>query len=171
MSHALIIPVRESLNELRACLKKASPMIQTRIKMLIAMKRAGKKGSSKRELMDTVGACSQSVHNWRTLYKKQGLSALLSHGRVGFKPALINQDEHKKLEKKLRDPENGLRGYVELQDWIEKEFDKTIKYNTLLKYCIRHFGSKAKVARKSHIRKNPEAVESLKKTSDKLYKK
>ena len=45
-------------------------------------------------------------------------------------------------------------------------FDKAIKYNTLLKYCGRNFGSKSKVARKSHVKKNLQAVEDLKKTSD-----
>jgi len=58
-----------------------------------------------------------------------------------------------------------IRGYVELQDWISKEFNKTIKYNTLLKYCGRNFGPKSKVARKSHVKKDLQAVEDLKKTS------
>lgn len=29
----------------------------------------------------------------------------------------------------------------ELLDWIGHEFSKGIKYNTLLKYCVRNFGS------------------------------
>ena len=58
--------------------------------------------------------------------------------RIGFKPSLISQDEHKQIEAKLHDPTNGLRSYVELQDWIRQEFGKELKYNTLLKYCGRH---------------------------------
>jgi len=57
MSLALYIPVKETLKELRSVLKKASPMMQPRIKMLIVMKKAGEKAVSKRELMDSVGAC------------------------------------------------------------------------------------------------------------------
>jgi hypothetical protein len=56
-------------------------------------------------------------------------------------------------------------------DWIEKEFNKQVKYNTLLKYSIKNFGSKVKVARKSHVKKDEEAVSAFKKTSVKSVKK
>jgi len=65
--------------------------------------------------------------------------------------SLISQEEHERIATKLHNPTNGLRGYVELQEWISQEFNKTIKYNTLLKYCGRNFGFKSKVSRKSHI--------------------
>jgi len=71
----------------------------------------------------------------------------------------------------LKDPTNGLRGYVELLRWVEHEFKKQINYNTLLKYSVKNFGSKIKVARKSHINKNDEAVATFKKTSVKSVKK
>ena len=76
---------------------------------------------------------------------------------------MISQEEHERIGTKLNDPTNGLRGYVELQEWIRQEFDKSIKYNTLLKYCGRNFGSKSKVARKSHTKKDLQAVEAKKK--------
>jgi transposase len=69
------------------------------------------------------------------------------------------------IEKKLKDPKNGLAGYTELQQWIEKEFNKEVKYNTILKYAMRNFGSSVKVARKSHVKKDELAVESFKKAS------
>ena len=62
------------------------------------------------------------------------------------------------IEKSLNDPKNGLRGYIELHAWVEKEFNKQVKYNTLLKYCIKNFGSKVKVVRKSHVKKDEQAV-------------
>lgn len=167
MARPLHIPVMESLPELRAALKKSSPLFQPRIKMLIAMKKAGDAGISKRELMDSVGASSQSIHTWRTVYKTKGLAGLFYNGRKGKagKPALLNKEEHKKLAQKLKDPKNGLRGYKELQQWVEKEFAKEVKYNTILKYAMRHFGTKVKVARKSHVKKDEAAVAAFKKTS------
>jgi hypothetical protein len=104
------------------------------------------------------------------MYIAGGVSALLVHGRVGFKKSLINEAEHKAIEKKLKDPKNGLRGYVELLDWVNKEFKKEFKYITILKYATRHFGSKIKVARKSHVKKDEELVEAFKKNSVKLSK-
>lgn len=166
MSYALNIPVTESMQELRVALKKSNLMMQPRLKMLIAMKNAGEDGISKRALMDIVGASSQSIHNWRTAYKQGGLKGLLTNGRIGKvgAPSTFTKEEHRLIEQKLRDPKNGLAGYVELQQWIEKEFKKEVKYNTVLKYAIRHFGSSVKVARKSHVKKDEKAVETFKKT-------
>ena len=165
MSYALYIPVTETVKELRAILKTSSPMIASRIKMLLEMKKAGENGISKRELMDNVGASSQSIHNWRTVYKQGGMEALVYNGRKGKvgKPSVFTKEEHVEMEQKLKDPKNGLAGYVELQQWIEQEFKKEVKYNTVLKYAIRHFGSKVKVARKSHVKKDDKAVDTFKK--------
>ncbi len=129
MSFALYIPVQKSLTDLRKELKSGTPMIQPRIKMLMEMKKAGENGISKRDLMENVGVCSQSIHNWRTAYKQGGMKALLSNGRKGNsgKPSVFTEEEHKQIEKKLRDPKNGLAGYVELQQWIEQVFKKEVK--------------------------------------------
>ena len=135
--------------------------------MLISIKKMGDLGISKRALMEEVGACSQSIHNWRTAYISGGLEKLLSNARKGKsgKPSVITPEEKLLIEKKLKDPKNGLAGYIELQQWIEKEFNKEVKYNTILKYAMRNFGSSVKVARKSHVKKDELAVESLKKDS------
>ena len=87
------------------------------------------------------------------------------HNKTGFKPSIFTQAEHQAIEKKLKNSANGLRGYTELLTWAEHEFKKQIKYNTLLKYSIKNFGSKIKVARKSHIKKDEKSVEAFKKTS------
>lgn len=46
-----------------------------------------------------------------------------------------------------------IRGYTELLEWVNKELHKDMKYITLVKYTERHFGSKIKVARKSHVKR------------------
>ena len=116
MSLPLYIPVTESLVELKKLLRKSSLKFQPRIKMLIVMKKAGENGISKRLLMDTVGLSSQSIHDWRTFYKLGGMENMLQDGRKGKagRPSLFTKAEHNKMEQKLKDPKNGLAGYVEL---------------------------------------------------------
>jgi hypothetical protein len=75
------------------------------------------------------------------------------------------------LETKLNDPQNGLQGYVELKDWIEKDSGNAFNYNTLLYYCIRNFKSSVKVAHKSHVKRDEDQVIFFKKTSDESVKK
>ena len=167
MSFALNIPVKETLAELKKLYRQQPLMMQPRLKMLIVMKQSEEKGISKRELMERVWVCSQSIHNWRSSYRTGGMEALLSNGRKGKagKPSVFTKQEHQKIANKLGDPKNGLAGFVELQQWIEEEFNKEVKYNTIVKYAIRHFGASVKTARKSHVKKDAQAVSTFKKTS------
>lgn len=171
MSSPKQIIIKETLVQLRKLQKDNIPMIANRIKVLIEFKKNEATGISKRVVADRVGVNHNSVQTWRTLYEQGGIDALLQHDRKEGRPSNITAEEHKLIEKKLHDPKNGLRGYVELLNWIETEFKKTIKYNTLLKYSIRHFGSKVKVARKSHVKKDGAAVAAFKKTLVKAAKK
>jgi transposase len=128
-------------------------------------------GVSKRMLADIIGVNHNSIQTWRTLYEKGGIEELIKYTKNEGRPTILTAEEHQAIKTKLNDSKNGLRGYVELLDWIENTFKKEIKYNTLLKYTNREFGASVKVARKSHVKKDLEAVSAFKKTSLKSVKK
>jgi transposase len=164
MSSPKPIHIKESIKELRNLQKKSIPMISNRIRVLIEFKKYESVGISKRDVAAIVGVNHNSVQTWRSMYLSGGIEAVLSYQKHTGRTPILSKEEHQKIEDKLKDPDNGLRGFVELQDWVEKEFEKEIQYNTLFKYTKRHFGAKVKVARKSHIKKDEQAVESFKKT-------
>lgn len=160
------ITVKESVLELRKLQRSNGALIGKRLLMLIEIKRSGKTGISKRELSLKTGINHNSIVKWRKLYNLSGIEPLLKHGRVGgYKKSIFIKQEHDKIAIKLNDPKNGIRGYKELLEWVNKEFSKDIKYISLVKYAQRHFGSKIKVARKSHVKKSEEALTTFKKTS------
>ena len=165
-----IILIKESEKEIKNLLKKSIPFIAQRLRVLLTLKQYEQPGISKREVAKLAGVDPNSVQNWRTLYQNKGIEGLMKHQKIGFKPSVFTAEEHRLIEKKLSDPENGLQGYVELKEWIEKEVGKTFNYNTLLFYCIRNFKSSVKVARKSHVKKDETALEDFKKTSVKSAK-
>ncbi len=165
MSSPKQIQIKESISELRKLQKNSIPMIANRIRVLIELKKHELTGISKRAVADIVGVNQNSVQTWRTLYASGGIDAIMNYQKREGRPSVLTKDEHKKIEEKLKDPKNGLRGFTELQNWVEQEFNKTILYNTLFKYSQRHFGAKVKVARKSHVKKDEKAVEAFKKTS------
>lgn len=171
MSYAKAIHIKESVKELSQLRKTSSDTINKRLLMLIEIKREKNSSISKRDLAKLIGVDPNSITSWKKLYQQKGISGIISDGRLGFKLSVISAEEHKKIEKKLKDPKNGIRGYVELLDWVKTELSKDMKYITLLKYAQRHFGSKIKVARKSHVKKDELAVEALKKTSVKSVRK
>lgn len=113
-----------------------------------------------------------SITKWRKMYEEEGIESLLKDGRVGgFKPSVVTKEEHKRLKALLNDQNNGIVGYAELLKWVQTELQKEMKYITLVKYVQRHFGTKIKTARKSHVKKDEEAVAAFKKTSVKSAKK
>jgi transposase len=158
------IEVQKDLSFLTKLYKKSIPLIQPRIKMLIEIVKHQETGISKRDLAEHVGVNHNSIQTWRTMYLKGGLGLLCSHKMKGYKPSLINEHEHLKIKEKLSDPENGLQGYKELQSWLSEELNLEIKYSTLYNYCRTNFGTKIKVARKSHVNKDEKKVELFKKT-------
>ena len=165
MAHPLKIVIKESQVELRKLQRQHGELIGKRILMLIEIKKHEKEGISKRELSQITGINHNSIVKWRNVYLQWGIESLLVHGRVGgFKKSVVNKEEHKQLEKLLNNPKNGIRGYTELLAWVSKELSKDMKYITLLKYTERHFGSKIKVARKSHVKKDKVLVDTFKKT-------
>ncbi len=166
------ITVKQSIGELRKLQRSHGELIGKRLQMLIEIKKHEKTGISKRELSGITGINHNSIVKWRKAYNQSGIEPLLKHGRVGgFKKSVVSKEEHRKIGIKLNDPQNGIRGYTELLEWVKKELGKDMKYITLVKYTERHFGSKIKVARKSHIKKDEEAVARFKKTSVKNARK
>ena len=154
--------VIESTTELKQLLKKSKPLFQPRLRMLLFIKNS-QKPLSKKELSKLVYCSATSIQTWRSLYLKGGISELLSHTTTASRPSIFTSEEHSKLEQKLRDPKNGLQGYKELHRWVTKHIKTGVKENSLMVYCRQKFGTKIKVVRKSHVKKDEEAVETFKK--------
>lgn len=165
------VQIKESIKELKALLRNSGELISKRILVLIELKKHENTGISKRALSDITGINHNSILKFQNMYLNSGIDSLLKHKRTGFKKRILNEKEHKLVETKLKDPKNGIQGYVELQQWLEKEHGVIIKYNTLLKYSTKHFNSKIKVARKSHVNKDLEEVDAFKKSLVKSAKK
>jgi transposase len=171
MSKPKPLIVKETQKELVQLRKNSSDTKSKRLLMLIELKKEKGNAISKRDLAQRIGVDPNSITAWKRLYEQSGIEGIMSDGRIGFKASIISSEEHKKIEQKLKDPKNGLRGYVELLDWVKTELSKDMKYITLVKYAERHFESKIKVARKSHVKKDDQAVETFKKSLAKSAKK
>ena len=165
MANALSVHVKESIQGLKILLKKSPQHYSPKIRMLIEIKKS-KAPFSKNELGEMIGVNHNSIQTWRTNYINGGIDALLQDGRIGFKPSIIKPAVHKKIEIELNKEVASFSSYKQLHLWISKHLIKGINYNSLRHYVKRHFGAKLKISRKSHIRKDKEAVIAFKKTSN-----
>jgi transposase len=169
MANPLKIMVKETLQELKKMLKSSPPHYSPKLKMLMVIKQS-EFDLNKNELADQVGVNHNSIQNWRKKYLAGGIKALLSDGRIGFKPSMISKETHEQIRVKLNNPQGAFTSFKDLQYWVDSHFVKGVNYNSLRHYVKKHFGAKLKVARKSHVKKDKEAVQIFKKTSDKSAK-
>lgn len=160
MSLPVKLSVKESKSELQQLKRKVGTHLVPRIKMLLCIHSGIDKNP---ELAAKVGASLRSIIRWKQQYQSEGIEGLLkSKQGCGRKPAL-GEKEQQQLESKLSDPKNGFRSYLEIQQWIEKSLGIRVEYQALYKFLRRRYGTKLKVGRKSHIKKDEEAVAFFKK--------
>lgn len=158
------ITVKESLETLKIRYKKTSnSKLKLRIKCLIYTKENTFKTQT--IIATHLGVDYSSLKRWLKQYNEEGLESYLNIKSGGNKPSIISTEIHKKLSDKLTDSTNPLKGYWEAQQWVKDNFGLEIKYNTLRTYLIRHFKCKIKAPRKSHYKKNDQAIEAFFKTS------
>jgi transposase len=166
MSLPKLVVIKEDFLTLKIHAKQGNELIKKRMRLLMELKKNDVRGQSKNALSIKLGINHNSVVKWRNIYLSQGIEGLLKDGRKGgFKPSTVSQEEHEQIKTLLHDKHNGIVGYTELLNWVNRELKKEMKYITLVKYVQRHFGAKIKTARKSHVKKDPEAVAAFKKTS------
>lgn len=171
MSAPKTFTIKESESELKKLMKNSHPMISKRLHALLVFKRNEEIGISKRVVADEIGVNHNSVQAWRTLYIEGGIKLLISHSNIGYKPSKINNEQEQVLAKQLNNPHNGIVGFIELLDWFNETFQTSINYKTFHGFVVRKFNAKIKVARKTHIKKDMQAVEAFKKTSKTFAKK
>jgi transposase len=158
------IKVKEDLEFLQNFYRKEkNHRIRARIKCLIYMK--DKSLPSQLELSKHIGVDYATVKRWLKQYKEEGFDSLVVLKSGGNRRSVIDPQLHESLSAKLNDSNNPLLGYWDGVLWIKAHHGIDIKYNTLRTYLIRHFHTKLKSPRKSHYKKDEQAIEAFKKTT------
>lgn len=165
MRQILSIPIKESIQELRFLQRQNTGKYKA-LQMLLLLKQKGP--LTKNKLAELTGASDKSVHIWRSNYIQGGIDQLLRDSRGGKKLAKITPAIHQKLGKRLTDPKQGFRSFIEIQQWLQKEFDIEMQYHAINKYVKRKFGARLKVSRKSHVLKSPADEAVFKKSVRKI---
>jgi transposase len=109
------------------------------------------------------GADRNSIAAWKKRYNTGGIKALLGDGRGGDKRSGITDAQKQQIKEKLSDPKDTLRTYKEAQGWLSEEMGIDKEYHAFNKYLKRNFGTKLKVGRKSHVKKDEAAIAVFKK--------
>ena len=164
MGKQAIIYIKEDLDYLKSLRRKEKNYrLKTRIQSLILTKE--KKFARRIDLANHLGIGSASLDRWTRVYKESGLDLMLTISNGGVRRNSVPKEVHEGLAKKVFDSNNPLLGYWDAVLWVEKNYGIELQYNTLRTYLIRHFKTKLKHPRKSHYKKNEQAIEAFKKTT------
>jgi len=158
------ITIEDSLSTLRIHHKKERNQ-KKKLRLLSLILTKENKFLRRVDLAEYLGVNIDTLNKWTKKYKKYGLTGLLSINSGGKRREAIPQSIHKEIENKLNDSNVPLQGYTDAVSWVKQEFGYQIKYHTLRAFMIRNFGSKLKIPRKSHYKKDEVAFETFKKTS------
>jgi len=158
------LEIKESLIELRSLAKQQPlPKNRDRLQALIHIK---ENTFETRDLLcHHLGYSKRSLERWIGVYMKNGLRALLLPNKRKRKPYIITEEVDQALAKRLNDSEVGFSSYRQAQQWVFLEFQLELKYNTIREHMIRHYKTKIKTPRKSHTKKDNQAVEAFLKTT------
>lgn len=100
----------------------------------------------------------KTLRRWLHEYNEGGINKLLEVRPKFEGSRIITAEIHEGLKQRVEDPHNSFNGYWEAQDWIKREYGVDVKYHRVRGYLIKHFGTKVKRPRKSHIKKDEGAV-------------
>jgi transposase len=156
--------VKEDVDFLKKRLSLSSSLkIEKRIKCLLLLKT--EKHVYRQDLAKDLMITPRTLERWINKYNQGGLDKLLSFERTKKVSSQITPEIHQALEKRLFDAQNCFLSYKEALDWLNTTYDFQMKYEWFRGYLIKHFKTKLKVPRKSHVQKDEEEVISFKKTA------
>ncbi len=164
MGKRAIIPIKESLEELKLLYKKTrNYKSKLRIKSLILTK--NNKFKTRVELSKYLGIGLRTLFDWTKKYQTEGIEVMMNSRSGGKHHLVVSSEIKKSLTEKLNNSKEPLQGYNDAVVWIKSKHNIDINYHTLRSFMIVNFGTKLKQPRKSHYKKDEQAFETFKKTS------
>jgi transposase len=164
MAKQIDIHIKESESELRTLLKRQKRLLQyQRLKALLFIKQG--KVTYSYELAKKLKRERRTIYNWLNLYEQKGIESYLRIKSRGSRKEVITETVKQAISNKLADSTTNITSYVDLLAWLKEHSGTVLKYKTLYSHCKTHHNSVLKVARKSHHKKDEQAVETFKKNA------
>ena len=158
-----VFEIKESVDSLKK-LKRSTQAFHLlkRIEMLVCLKT--ERYATRELLANHLSISTRSLERWIGKYMTKGLSGLLSYQSNTRRSNLITPQIHAALKERLESSTQPFIGYWDAHRWVCETYHISIGYHWLRVYMIKYFGSKLKVGRKSHYRKDEQEAASFLKT-------
>lgn len=159
--------VKETIVELKKRKYKIDKLsVEKRLVWLLQFTQGESSKLSRKETAKKANISLRTQERWIDIYLKKGIDIFLAKPTRKKPSKIITKEIHKALEVRLTTSELHFLGYWDATDWVNQKFGVQIKYHWLRKYLIKHFKTKLKSPRKSHYKKDEQAIEAFLKTSN-----
>jgi len=156
--------IKEDLKELESLLKKQTSLSgEKRVKCLIFTKE--NRFSTRSQLAQYLGVHKRTIERWLNKYDANGVDFMVQNQSKPKESQYITDEIHNGLASRVTNNRNPFLGYWDAQQWVKSEYGVDINYHTLRYHLIKHFGTKLKSPRKSHVKKDDQAAEAFFKTT------
>jgi len=147
-----IIQIIEPENELSALYKDGAPHIKPRINMLLKLKQ--RPTITKSQLSQELKVSYNSINSWCNLYSNGGIKKLLEYRETRYNNLSkyytgFSDEVYMAIEK--RHKKQPFESYVELHDWMKKNYFPGVKYPTLVRYINSYFGEDLRITGILHV--------------------
>lgn len=167
MGKQVTIKVKENIKELIRLKNKAKNLtVRKRLNGLIETHKKG--DFTRKELSQYLGISKRTLELWLTIYKTEGIEGILAVKPRRKGSVLINKEVHDALKERVMSRTNNFLSYKEAQQWVLSEHGVEMSYTGLRDYLIRHFKTKIKSPRKSHVKKDVGAIALFKKPTSSI---
>lgn len=116
---------------------------------------------TRKETAEKVNISLRTQERWMAQYTTKGIDIFLATPKRDKPSKIITKEIHAALEKRLVTSGLHFLGYWDATDWVNQEYKIAVKYHWLRKYLIKHFKTKLKSPRKSHYKKDEQAIEAF----------
>jgi len=162
MPKKIAITIVESLDFLDKEFSKLSePLKRDRIKTLIYVKT--EKFIFQSDIAKKLGRTEKTVRDWLKRYSTEGYSSFLDVKSGGNNTKIISEKAKLFIAEKVNNESTTITSYVELLELLKEELGEEILYGALYQLCKRNHKTKLKVSRKSHYKKDENAIAFFKK--------
>lgn len=107
---------------------------------------------------------NSTITRWLQKYRSGGLSELLERKKAPGAERKIPLDAVAGIEERLK-TEAGFNSYMEIVDWLKKEYEIDAEYGTVYALVRYRLGGKLKIPRPQSYKQNEKQVSEFKKNS------
>lgn len=154
------ITVKESVEELKRLKNRQKSLNKVkRVEFLLRLKLG--KDKTRKSLSNHLCIGSRTLDRWISSYMNEGLEGFLWSKPRKRTSRILSKEAIEGIEKRIYSIENPFLGYWDVQNWLKKEYNIEVKYNSIRMYLVRRYGTKVKTPRKFHIKKDEQKTEEF----------